>query len=64
MGQTEVLEILKRNKQGMTAEEIIQEIDMNGRCVRRALMVMHKYKEVKRKPYTKSTHFKFIYFII
>ncbi len=64
MGQAEVLEILKKNRKGMTAEEIVKQTNMEGRCVRRALMVMHKYNEVQRKPYTKSSRFKFIYILI
>lgn len=61
MGQQEVMRLLEKNKKWNTAEEITNKLNTNGRVVRRALMVLFRYKEILRKRCKESTHFKYIY---
>ena len=64
MGQAEVIKLLGKNKKWKTAEEIADKLKIDGRVVRRALMVLYRYNEVLRKKCKDSTHFKYIYKII
>ncbi len=61
MGQSEVINLLEKNKKWNTAEEITNKLKTNGRVVRRALMVLFKYNEIFRKKCKDSTHFKYVY---
>ena len=61
MGQQEVINILEKNKEWNTAEEIANQLNADGRVVRRALMVLFRFDEVLRKKCKNSSHFKYIY---
>ena len=61
MGQSEVINLLEKKKEWITAEEITNKLKTNGRVVRRALMVLFRYNEVFRKKCKDSTHFKYVY---
>ncbi len=61
MGQSEVIGLLEKKKEWITAEEITNKLKTNGRIVRRALMVLFRYNEIFRKKCKDSTHFKYIY---
>ena len=61
MGQQEVISSLEKNKKWNTTEEIANELNVNVRIVRRALLVLFKYNEVLRKICKNSPHFKYVY---
>jgi len=52
---------LKKKKEWITAEEIGNQLNSNGRVVRRALMVLFRFNEVLREKCKNSSHFKYIY---
>ncbi len=61
MGQQEVINLLGKNKEWNTAGEIANKLNVDGRVVRRALMVLFKFNEVLRKKCKNTTHFKYVY---
>lgn len=61
MGQAEVVKLLTKNKKWNSADEIATKLKVDGRVVRRALMVLYRYDEVFRKICKDSTHFKYVY---
>ncbi len=61
MGQAEVIKLLGKDKKWITAEEIANKLNVDGRVVRRALMVLFRYQEVLRKRCKDSTYFKYVY---
>lgn len=60
MGQKEVLKILGKNKEWISADEIASKLKIHGRVVRRALMVMFRYNEVLRKK-CNTRNIKYVY---
>ena len=61
MGQQEIITLLEKKEEWVTAEEIADKLNSNGRIVRRALMVLFRFKEVLREKCKNSKHFKYVY---
>ena len=61
MGQQEVINLLEKKKEWITAKEIGSKLDINGSAVRRALMVLFRCNEVLRKKFKNKIHFEYIY---
>jgi predicted transcriptional regulator len=62
MGQAEVIKTLEKKRNWMTAEEIAKLLNVeNITLIRRALLVLFRYREVLRKKCENSPHFKYIY---
>ena len=61
MGQSEVINLLGKDKKWNTAEEIANKLNADGRIVRRALMVLFRYDEILRKKCKNSIYSKYVY---
>ncbi len=61
MGQSEVVNLLGRSRDWLTAGEIADKLNVSGRVVRRVLMVLFRFNEVLRKKFKNEIHFKYIY---
>jgi len=61
MGQSEVINLLEKSKEWITAEEITNKLKTNGRVVRRVLMVLFRFDEILRERCKNSAHFKYVY---
>ena len=45
MGQQEIIQLLEKRNSWITAKEITEKLNVNGRIVRRALMVLVRFNE-------------------
>ncbi len=61
MGQAEVIKVLEKKDDWITAEEIANKLKVNRRVVGRALLVLFRYNEVLRKRCKDSYNFKYVY---
>ncbi len=61
MGQQEIIQLLEKRNSWITAKEITEKLNVNGRIVRRALMVLVRFNEVLRKRLKNNYRFEYIY---